>query len=114
MVSMSYLVVNAEGLIGVLNQLVDREGSVVWFNDCVVNFGGWDDGEGGHHSVGKFFSDLRDQQGTHTSTGTTTKGVGDLEALKAVAALGLTSDDVKNLVNKFGTFSVVTLGPVVA
>jgi len=40
--------------------------------------------------------------------------VGDLEALEAVAALSLATDDVEDLVNELGTLSVVTLGPVVA
>jgi proteasome assembly chaperone (PAC2) family protein len=40
--------------------------------------------------------------------------VGDLETLEAVAALSLTTDDVKDLVDKLSTLSVVTLGPVVA
>jgi hypothetical protein len=40
--------------------------------------------------------------------------VSDLEALEAVAALGLTADDIENLVNKLSTLSVMTLGPVVA
>lgn len=29
------LVINAIGLVCVLNQLVDREGGVVWFHHCV-------------------------------------------------------------------------------
>jgi hypothetical protein len=40
--------------------------------------------------------------------------VGDLETLQAVAAFSLATDDVENLVDQLGTFSVVTLGPVVA
>jgi proteasome assembly chaperone (PAC2) family protein len=40
--------------------------------------------------------------------------VGDLETLEAIAALGLAADDVEDLVDKFGTLSVVTLGPVVS
>ena len=40
--------------------------------------------------------------------------MGDLEALKAVAALGLTTYDVENLVHELGALGVVTLGPVVA
>jgi proteasome assembly chaperone (PAC2) family protein len=40
--------------------------------------------------------------------------VGDLETLEAIAALGLTADDVEDLVDKFGTLSVVTLGPIVS
>jgi hypothetical protein len=39
--------------------------------------------------------------------------VGDLETLEAIAALGLTTDDVENLVDQLGTLSVVTLRPVV-
>jgi proteasome assembly chaperone (PAC2) family protein len=40
--------------------------------------------------------------------------VGDLEALKAVAALSLAADDIEDLVDELGTLSVMTLGPVVA
>jgi proteasome assembly chaperone (PAC2) family protein len=40
--------------------------------------------------------------------------VGDLETLEAVAALGLATDNVEDLVDELGTLSVVTLGPVVA
>jgi len=40
--------------------------------------------------------------------------VGDLETLEAVTALGLTTDDIQDLVNQLGTLSVMTLGPVVA
>jgi hypothetical protein len=39
--------------------------------------------------------------------------VGDLETLEAVAALGLTTDNVEDLVDQLGTLGVVTLGPVV-
>lgn len=38
----------------------------------------------------------------------------DLKALKAIAALSLTADDIENLVNKLSALSVMTLGPVVA
>ena len=40
--------------------------------------------------------------------------MGDLEALKAVTALGFTSDNIENLVDKFGALGVVTLCPVVS
>ena len=96
-----------------LNELVDGEGGVVGLNNGVGDLGGGDDGEGSHHTIGELLTDLGDQEGTHTGTGTTTKGVGDLETLKAVATFGLTADDVDNLVDQLGTLSVVTLGPVV-
>merc|ERR1711881_274693 len=107
------LVVNAHNLIGVLDELMDREGGVVGLNDSVGHLGGGEDGEGLHDPVGIFLSDLGDQEGTHTGTGTTTEGVGDLEALEAVAALSLFSNDIEDRIDEFGTFGVVTLGPVV-
>jgi hypothetical protein len=36
-----------------------------------------------------------------------------LEPLKAVTALGFTTNDIKNLVDKLSTLSVMSLGPVV-
>jgi len=38
----------------------------------------------------------------------------NLEALKAIAALSFTADDIQNLVDKLSTFGIMTLGPVVA
>jgi hypothetical protein len=107
-------VVNAEGLVRVLDQLMDGEGGVVGLNDGVGDLWRWDDGEGSHHAVWELLADLGDEESSHTSTGTTTERVGDLETLKAVAAFGLTTDDIENLVNKFGTFSIMTLGPVIS
>jgi len=40
--------------------------------------------------------------------------VGDLETLETVATFGFLSDDVEDGVDEFGTFGVVTLGPVVS
>jgi hypothetical protein len=109
----SYLVVNTEGLVGVLNELVDGQSGVVRLDNGVGDLGGGDDGEGSHHTVGELLTDLGDQECTHTGTGTTTQGVSDLETLEAVASLGLTTDDIDDLVDKLGTLGVVALGPVV-
>lgn len=108
------LVVDAEGLVGVLNQLVDREGSVVGLHDSVGDLGGGHNGKSSHHAVRELLADLGDQQGTHTGTGTAAQRVGNLETLKAVTALSLATNDVQNLVDQLSTLSVVTLGPVVA
>jgi len=107
------LVVNAHDLVGVLNELMHGEGGVVGLNDGVGDLGGWHDREGGHNSVGVLFTDLGDEEGSHAGAGTTTEGVGDLEALEAVAALSLLTDDVEDGVDELSTFGVVTLGPVV-
>jgi len=107
------LVVNAHNLIGVLNKLMDGEGGVVGFDDGVRDLGGGHDGESAHHSVGVFFSDLGDEEGSHTGSGTTTEGVGDLETLEAIATFGFFTDNIEDGVDEFSTFGVVTLGPVV-
>jgi len=93
---------------------VDGEGSVVRLDNGVGDLGRGHDGEGGHHTVGELLTDLGDQERSHTGAGTTTERVGDLETLEAVTALGLTTDDIQDLVNQLGTLSVMTLGPVVA
>ena len=107
------LVINAHDLIGVLDELMHGKGGVVWLNDGIRHLGGWHDGEGGHDSVGVLFSDLGDEEGSHTRSGTTTEGVGDLESLEAIATFGFLSDDIEDGVDELGTFSVVTFGPVV-
>jgi len=40
--------------------------------------------------------------------------VGDLEPLEAVASFGFLSDDVEDGVDEFGSFGVMSLGPVVS
>ena len=107
------LVVNAHNLIGVLNKLMDGEGGVVGLNDGVGDLGRGHDGESAHHSVGVFLTDLGDEECSHTGTGTTTEGVGDLESLEAIATFGFFTDDIKDGVDEFGTFGVMSLGPVV-
>jgi len=107
------LVINAHDLIGVLDELMDREGSVVWLNDGIRDLWGWHDGESGHDSVWVLFSDLGDEEGSHTGSSTTTEGVGDLETLEAVATLSFLSDNIEDGVDELSTLGVVTLGPVV-
>ena len=107
------LVIKGEALIGVLDKLVDRQGGVVGLNDGIGHLGGRDNGVGRHDSVGVLLTDLGDQEGSHPGPGTTTHGVGELEALEAVAGLSLLADNVKDRVDQLSTLGVVTLGPVV-
>jgi len=107
------LVINAHNLIGVLNKLMDGEGGVVWLNDGIGHLWGWHDGESGHDSVWVLFSDLGDEEGSHTGSGTTTEGVGNLETLKAIATLSFLSDNIEDGVDELGSLGVMTLGPVV-
>jgi len=107
------LVVDDHALIGVLDELMDGQSGVVGFDNGVGHLGGGEDGEGLHDPVGVFLSDLGDQKSTHTGTGTTTEGVGDLETLEAIATFSFLSDNVEDGVNEFSTFGVMALGPVV-
>jgi hypothetical protein len=107
------LIVDTEGLIRVLDQLMDREGSIVRLDNSIGDLGGWHNGEGSHHAVWELLTDLGDQERTHTGTSSTTERVGDLETLEAVTALGFATNDIKNLVDKLSTLSVMSLGPVV-
>jgi hypothetical protein len=107
------LVIDAVGLVGVLDQLVDGEGGVVRLDDGVRDFWRWDDGEGVHDSVWVFLSDFGDEQSSHTGTGTATQRVSQLKTLKAIARLGLLSYDIENGIDEFSAFGVVTFGPVV-
>jgi len=107
-------VIDDHALIGVFDQLMDGKGGVVGFNDGVGHLGGGDDGEGFHDSVGVFFSDLRDKEGSHSGTGSSSEGVGDLEPLEAIASFGFLSDDVEDGVDEFSSFGVMSLGPVVS
>lgn len=92
---------------------MDRESGIVWLNNGIRDLGGRNNGEGSHHAVWELLTNLGDQERTHTSTSSTTERVGNLETLKAVAALSLTTDDIKDLVNKLSTLSVMSLSPVV-
>lgn len=92
---------------------MDGESGVVGLDNGVGDLGGWHNRESGHHTVGELLTDLGDQKGTHTGTGTTSERVGDLETLEAIAAFGLTTDNIEDLVDQLGTLSVMTLCPVV-
>mmetsp|Transcript_76585 Transcript_76585/g.206366 ORF Transcript_76585/g.206366 Transcript_76585/m.206366 type:complete len:211 (+) Transcript_76585:793-1425(+) len=108
------LVVNAEALIGVLDELMHGKSSVVRLDDGVGNLRGRNDGEGQHDAIGVLLTDLGDEQGSHTGTSATAERVSDLEALKAISRLSLLAHDVENRVDQLGALSVVTFGPVVA
>jgi hypothetical protein len=106
-------VIKREALISILDQLVDGESAVIGLNDGIRHLGGGDNRVGRHDSVGIFLTDLRDKEGTHTRSGTTTHGVCKLESLEAIARFSLLADNIKNRVDQLSSLSVVTLGPVV-
>ena len=90
------------------------ERCIVRLDNCVGHFWRWHHREGRHHTVGVLFTDLGDEQRTHTSAGTTAERVGDLESLQHVTVFGLFANDVHDRVHELGALGVVALGPVVA
>jgi len=108
------LVVEAHALVGVLDQLVDREGGIVWLDNRVGHLWRWHHREGEHHTVGVLLANLGDEKCTHAGAGTASEGVAQLEALEAIARLGLLADNIEHGVDELSTLGVVALGPVVA
>ena len=74
------LLTQDHALVGVLHQLVHRQGGVVGLHHGVGHLGGRHHREGEHHAVGVLLADLGDQQGAHAGARPATQGVGDLEA----------------------------------
>ncbi|GMT02413.1 hypothetical protein PENTCL1PPCAC_24587, partial [Pristionchus entomophagus] len=94
------LVVDAECLVRVLDQLVHGERRVVGLDDRVRDLGRGNDGEGAHDPVGVLLSDLGYEEGTHAGSGSASERVCQLESLQTVAALGLLAHDVQHLVDQ--------------
>ncbi|KAL1128853.1 hypothetical protein AAG570_013387 [Ranatra chinensis] len=108
------LVVDAEGLVRVFDQLVDRQGGVVGLDDRVRHLGRRHDAERVHDPVRVLLPDLGYDEGAHARPRASSQGVCQLEALEAVAALRLLADHVQHRVHQLGPLRVVSLGPVVA
>ena len=87
-------VVDAVCFIGVFNKLVNREGSVVRFDDGVWHFWGWHHAKSVHNTVGVFLTDLWNQQSAHSRACSTAEGVCELKSLQAVTALRFLSDNI--------------------
>jgi hypothetical protein len=107
------LVIEGEALVGVLHKLMDGKGGVVRLHNGVRHLRGGDNRVGRHDSVGVLLTDLRDQEGSHTRSSTTTHGVGHLESLKTVRRLSLLTDNIKHRVDQLSTLGVMSLGPIV-
>jgi hypothetical protein len=97
-----------------LDKLVDRQGRVVRLHNDLGHLWRRQHGERGHHAVGELLAHLGQQEGAHAGAGAAADRVCQLEALKTIAAFGLAAHHVDDLVDEFGTFGVVALGPVVA
>jgi hypothetical protein len=106
-------IINNLDFISIFNELMNRKSSIIRFNNSIRYFWGWENGESFHNSVRIFFSDFGDKESSHTRTSTTTEGVGDLETLEAIATFSFLSNNIEYRINKFSTFSIMSLSPIV-
>merc|ERR1719345_330810 len=106
-------VVEKEALICVLDELMEREHSVVWLHNSVGHFWGWDNGERLHDTVRVLLTNLGDKKSAHACASATSEGVAKLEALKAIAAFSLLTHNIQHGVNQLSAFSIMSFRPVV-
>jgi len=88
-------VINNLDFISIFDKLMYGKCGVIWFDNGIGDFWGWEYGESFHDSVWVFFSDLGDKESSHTRSGTTTKGVGDLETLETITSFSFFSDNIE-------------------
>ena len=93
---------------------MDGEGGVVGLHHGVRHLGAGHHGVGVHDPVRVLLTDLGDEECAHAGASAASQGVGELESLKTVTALGLLPHNVEDAVHQLGTLCVVALGPVVA
>lgn len=74
---------------------------------------GWYNGECVHDTVRVLLTNLADEQSSHAGSSATSEGVGQLEALQTIAALGLLADHIEDGVDQLSALRVVSLRPVV-
>lgn len=60
------------------------------------------------------FADLGYKKRPHSRARATTERMGDLKALETIAALCLAAHHIQYLIDELGTFSIMTLRPIVA
>lgn len=118
-------VVDTESLLGILNELMQREDGVVGFSNGVRNLdvrliyslthlSRREYRISTHHSIRILFVDFSQQEGSEARTSTTTEGVGDLKTLEAIGLFGIASDSLQNSVDDFRSLSIVAFGKVVS
>merc|ERR1740115_437698 len=108
------LVIQQHALIGVLNQLMERQHGVVWLHHGIGDLWGWNDGEGLHNTVWVLLTHLGDEEGAHTRSSASTERVAKLEALQAITTFCLLTHDIKDGIDQLSAFCVVTLCPIVS
>merc|ERR1719272_2182167 len=107
-------VVEKEALICVLDELMEREHSVVWLHNSVGHFGRWDDRERLHDSVRVLLTNLGDEQSAHACACATTERVAKLEALEAIASFSLLTHNIQDGVNQLSAFGIMSFRPIVS
>ena len=106
-------VVDAIGLVGVLDQLVDGQGRVVRLHHRVRHFGRRHHRVRVHYSIRVLLPDLGDEQRAHAGPSAAAEGMSQLETLQAVAVLAFLPHHVQHRVDQLRPLRVVPLRPIV-
>ena len=107
------LVIHAEGAVGVLEETVGGEHTVVGLNDGGRHLGGRRDGETQLGLASVVDRKPLKKETSKTRSGSSSGGVEDKESLKAGAVIGELPDAVKDKVNNLLSDGVVSTGVVV-
>jgi hypothetical protein len=75
------LVIDAVGLVGVLDQLMHGQGGVVGLDNGIGDLWRWHHRESVHDSVWVFFANFGDQESAHTRSSTTAQRMSQLKTL---------------------------------
>ena len=106
-------VIEHNGDIGVLEEGVGGEDSVVWLNDGGGDLGGWVDGESELGFLTVVDGESLEKERSESGTGTSSNSVEDEESLESSALIGELSDSIEAEINDFFTNGVMASGEVV-
>ncbi len=96
-------IVDAKGRIGVFDQVIHGQGSVVRLDNGVRDLGRGNNRVGARDPVVILFADLREDEGSHAGASASSERVCHLKALEAVATFGFLANDIKHFVDKLGS-----------
>mmetsp|Transcript_45607 Transcript_45607/g.75815 ORF Transcript_45607/g.75815 Transcript_45607/m.75815 type:complete len:275 (-) Transcript_45607:112-936(-) len=108
------LIVDDKRLVRVLQQLMDRQRSVVRLDHHVRHFRRRVHTERGSDTVRIIVADLQQQQRAHAGSGAAANTLCQLKALRTVTLFSFSAHNVHRFVDELRTFGVVSFRPIVA
>mmetsp|Transcript_75849 Transcript_75849/g.190841 ORF Transcript_75849/g.190841 Transcript_75849/m.190841 type:complete len:226 (-) Transcript_75849:304-981(-) len=110
-------IVKEEALVGVFQQILVGQRSVVGFHRDVAHAGRGHQREGLHDALAapvQVVPERSQQQACEAGAGASSDGVAELQSLQAIATLGLLADQIEHVVRQVGALRVEGLGVAIA